>query len=260
MAKLPAYQWYSGDWLKDPAVRSCSYAARGLWKDMLDLMHESHRRGYLQLADSSPVTALHLARMTGGTTDEVTTLLQELENSGVFSRTESGVIYNRRMVRDEDKRFKCAAAGRRGGGNPTFKGQNKGDPKRSLEGEDEDGKETEVELPESLRTDDFRAAWFSWVQYRKEIRHALKPSTVEAQLGQLAPFGSDKAIAMIRQSVEKGWQGLFEVGGRTVTARGMQPKPKGKDAAEVLGKLDNVAAERSKRIAEQIRRGETPTI
>lgn len=122
--KRPSFQFYPGDWLRDPSVRAVSYAARGLWTDMLCLMHESDRRGYLQL-NSKPVTAEQLARMTGGSTDEVSCLLQELESSGVFSRTEHSVIYSRRMVRDEQKREKCVEAGRRGG-NPTLKGGGKG--------------------------------------------------------------------------------------------------------------------------------------
>jgi biotin operon repressor len=138
--KFPASQWYWADWMKDPAVRSVSYAARGLWMDMLSLMHESDRRGYLQV-NGKFVSAELLARMTGGSTDEVSRLLQELEDSGVFSRSDDGCIYSRRMVRDERKRALCSEAGKKGGGNPTFKGDpkgnNKGHPKGAYEDEDE---------------------------------------------------------------------------------------------------------------------------
>lgn len=127
--KLPSLQFYPGDWLKDPKLRSVSLAARGLWMDMLCLMHENDRRGYLQLGSGKPVTAEHLARMTGCSPDDASRLLQELEDSGVYSRTEQDVIYNRRMVRDDQKRRLCSEAGKKGGGNPTFKGQTKGDSK-----------------------------------------------------------------------------------------------------------------------------------
>lgn len=143
--KLPAFQFYTGDWMKDPELRSVGYSARGLWIDMLSLMHENVRRGYLQL-NGKPVTAEQLARMTGGSTDDVSRLLQELDSSGVYSRTDDGTVFCRRMVRDEQKRAKCSEAGKRGGGNPTFigaskgddKGQNKGDPKRFTEDEIEE--------------------------------------------------------------------------------------------------------------------------
>jgi DNA-binding Lrp family transcriptional regulator len=129
MGKLPSLQFYPGDWMKDPAVRSVTVAARGLWIDMLCLMHESDRRGYLQHATGRPVSSEQLARMTGCSASEVARLLRELEECGVFSRTDAGVIYNRRMVLDERKRVLCSDAGRRGGGSPAFKGRGKGEVK-----------------------------------------------------------------------------------------------------------------------------------
>jgi hypothetical protein len=143
MAKLPAFQFYVGDWMKDPALRACGPAARGLWMDMLCLMFETARRGYLQHTTGAPVTPEQLARMTGCTADEVTHLLRELEDSGVFSRTENGVIYSRRIARDEDKRAKCVAAGKLGG-NPTLKGGLKGGPKGRSKGQSQGGSEPET--------------------------------------------------------------------------------------------------------------------
>ncbi|MFP5276955.1 MAG: helix-turn-helix domain-containing protein [Acidobacteriota bacterium] len=90
--------------MKDPDLRSCSVAARGLWMDMLCLMFECDRRGYLQAKNGKPFTHEQLARMTGCSSEEVSRLLQELETSGVFSRTRDGVIFSRRQVRDEEQR------------------------------------------------------------------------------------------------------------------------------------------------------------
>ena len=96
---------------------------------MLCFMHENVRRGYFQIADK-PVSAEQAARMTGCSTDEATRLLRELTDSGVCSCTDSGLLFSRRMVRDERKRLLCAEAGKRGG-NPTLirgpKGGSKGD-------------------------------------------------------------------------------------------------------------------------------------
>jgi biotin operon repressor len=143
--KLPSFQFYPGDWMKDPGLRSVSLEARGLWIDMLCLLFESGRRGYLQHATGKPVMDEQLARMTGGSSNQVSRLLRELEDSGVFSRTEHGTIYSRRMLRDERKRRACSEAGKKGGGNPefhgikdlqpTFKGTSKGDPKGGCKGE-----------------------------------------------------------------------------------------------------------------------------
>jgi hypothetical protein len=104
MARRPSFQWYPGDWLRDIDLRGCSLAARGLWIDMLSLMHQSPRRGYLQHSNGKPMTAEQLARVTGCSTDEVSLYLRELEDAGVFCCTDDGVIYSRRMVRDERRR------------------------------------------------------------------------------------------------------------------------------------------------------------
>ena len=45
--KLPAFQLYTGDWLKDPALSMCSAMTRGIWIDMICRMHEFDRCGQL---------------------------------------------------------------------------------------------------------------------------------------------------------------------------------------------------------------------
>lgn len=100
--------------MKDPALRAVSAAARGLWIDMLCLMFESPRRGYLQLASGKPASHSQIARMTGCVSEEVSRLLRELEDAGVFSRTEHGVIYSRRIARDEYIRSVRSKAGKKG--------------------------------------------------------------------------------------------------------------------------------------------------
>jgi hypothetical protein len=55
--------------------------------------------------------------------------------------------------------------------------------------------------------------WAEWVNYRKEIKHKLPKSTARAQLRKLRNFaikGIDP-IKIINQSIENGWQGLFEI-------------------------------------------------
>lgn len=114
-------KWYAVDWRGDPALRMCSFAARGLWADMLSIIHdEGEPYGYLVIHGRAPTPA-QLARMLGGTADEITTHIQELEEAGVFSRSPSGAIYSRRMVRDKAKADKAREDGK-AGGNPSLKG------------------------------------------------------------------------------------------------------------------------------------------
>lgn len=208
--------------MKAPEVRGLSFAAKGLWIDMLCLMFESPRRGYLQTKTGQPVSLAQLARMTGGATDEVSHLLQELDNAGVYSTHGDGTIYSRRMVRDERKRNKCAEAGRRGGGNPTFKGSSKGHvkggvkgaPKGSPEVENENERriqpKVEDDIPERLRTPEFRAAWNDWLVYRKARKPALPKASQIQKLKELEAWGPERAIRAIRHSIGQGWQGVFE--------------------------------------------------
>ena len=111
---MPAIMFYTGDWLKDPAVRCCSLKARGLWIDMLCLMYESPIRGHLSLASGKPVDATKLARMVGGGVKEVEELLDELYECGVFSKSDDGIIFSRRMVQDEIVREQKSRAGSTG--------------------------------------------------------------------------------------------------------------------------------------------------
>ena len=67
----------------------------------------------------------------------------------------------------------------------------------------------EENIPEGLKTPEFLAAWGRWHRYRVEIRHPLKPTTVEAQLKLLASWGAAAAVASIERSIANSWRGLF---------------------------------------------------
>jgi len=98
----------------------CSRAARSLWVDLIGLMHDAEPYGHL-LINGKPPTTKQLAAILGDSEKELKNLLVELENAGVFSKTEDGVITSRRMVRDEKKALEDAKNGKRGG-NPWVKG------------------------------------------------------------------------------------------------------------------------------------------
>lgn len=72
-------------------------------------------------------------------------------------------------------------------------------------------KQNNTAIPESLNTPDFLVAWSDWITYRKEKKQQVTPSTATRQLKKLAAYPVTVAIGMIEQSIEKGWQGLFEL-------------------------------------------------
>lgn len=67
-------------------------------------------------------------------------------------------------------------------------------------------------IPLLLSTDEFAASWRDWLQHRKEIKHPIPPGsqTEKGQLKQLEEWGVERAIAAIRFTIFKGWQGLKE--------------------------------------------------
>lgn len=121
MNAAPWLKWYWSDWRSDPCLRMCSLAARGLWAEMLAVMQEAVPYGHLLIAGRSPSSA-QLAALAGAPTEQIPDLLAELESSGVFSRTKEGVVYSRRMVRDERKAREARKNGLKGG-NPTLRNQ-----------------------------------------------------------------------------------------------------------------------------------------
>lgn len=103
MPKLPSIQFYPGDWLRDP-VAGCSLAAQGLWLRMLLAAHDSPRYGYLCNRNGSALPSQIIASKCGCSLEQYETLLAELDSVSVPSRTQSGTLYSRRMVRDERRR------------------------------------------------------------------------------------------------------------------------------------------------------------
>jgi hypothetical protein len=111
--KMPYIKFYPRDWLASLDVRGCSYAARGLWIDMLCIMAGNARYGYLE-QNGKQMTADDLERITMGERDTVKGLLAELEQAGVFSRDDKGCIFCRRLIRDMEKHEIFSEFGKRG--------------------------------------------------------------------------------------------------------------------------------------------------
>lgn len=65
-----------------------------------------------------------------------------------------------------------------------------------------------VQLP--FEDQRFVALWEAWVTHRKQLRKPLTQTTIKLQLAKLAKWGVEKSCASIQQSLEAGWQGLFD--------------------------------------------------
>lgn len=107
-------KWYPGDWRADPKLRACEPLSRYVWMEMLGLMHEAEPYGHLVLSGRA-MDYKTLSRLIGVEVGEVKRAVKELEDRGVFSRTDGGVIFSRRMIRDENRRKMLIENGKRGG-------------------------------------------------------------------------------------------------------------------------------------------------
>lgn len=110
--------WWQ-DYEADDALRVVSLAAQGLWMRLLCAMHKGTPYGHLTINGHAP-TMRQLAILAGTTEGKIKKLMQELKKETVFSVTETGVIFCRRMVRDKEISERGQQDGKRGG-NPTLK-------------------------------------------------------------------------------------------------------------------------------------------
>jgi hypothetical protein len=112
---LPAFQFYPGDWRKDPAIQMLDYFDRGVWFELLCFMHEAEERGKLKV-NGRWLDDEKIARMLGIGSREWKQTRSNLEAAGVpgvDGKTKG--IFSKRMVRDEAKRLAKVEAGRLGG-------------------------------------------------------------------------------------------------------------------------------------------------
>jgi len=65
------------------------------------------------------------------------------------------------------------------------------------------------ELPKALDSSDFRDAWNKYLQYRKERKKPLYPTSFLAKWKQMEGWGQEAAITAINNSIANGWQGIF---------------------------------------------------
>lgn len=110
----PWLQLYTRDWLDDIALRSCSPVARSILADLMCLAHEGTPYGYLA-RDGQPLPEelmygrMHVRRAMFRKS------VEELEQNGRLGRSDAGVLFIPRMVKDEETRRKRAAGGSLGG-------------------------------------------------------------------------------------------------------------------------------------------------
>jgi len=124
--KLPWRKFFPGDWLKDPALRMCSLAARGAWIDLVCAMHEGSDDGVLR------GTVEGLSRICGCSPEEMESCLNELHDTGTANVTRNAnvtagntsvTVICRRMQREAEQRLATKERVRRHRSNASVTGE-----------------------------------------------------------------------------------------------------------------------------------------
>jgi hypothetical protein len=129
MAKMPWFKFFPTDYLGDQEIALLPLDAQGMWVRVVCVMQGALKRGFLQDKNGSPLSSKAIGILTGRTEQEVENLLRIIVESGVFSKTKNGVIYCRRISKEEAISEVRAESGSKGGSKTQTKGQAKGQAK-----------------------------------------------------------------------------------------------------------------------------------
>lgn len=257
--KRPSFQFYPSDWLRDTALRSCSTGARGLWMDMICFMHEGSPYGHLKVGDKV-ILAFNLSRMVGETLEVVEGWLDELSTAGVYETNDEGVIYSKRMIRDENLRQIRAAGGSKGG-NPALMdkakvnlevndevNQNTTPSSTSSSASSKKNKATNVACPNDVSQE----VWQDWLQLRKAKKAPVTQTVLNSAISEAEKAGmSLNAFLTIwcargSQGLEAAWLKTSEkqpFTNKFDVAHTTTPPPPNQDAA-----LKKIAEDRKKAV------------
>lgn len=238
MAKRPSFQFYPSDWRQDLALQRCSLEAQGLLINLICLLHEGKPYGYLR-DDRSPISTHQCAHLLGIHVTRYIRLSGELIQGGILSVDDQGVIYSKRMVKDEQTRASRALGGYKSINHPNTIKPKKISGKGTLEGypqgsnavpppsssssssssdikniskekvKKESSKKVLLELPSCLAERD----WEEYLAHRKSIQAPMSIIAQRRALHQLEKLHADgqDVAKVIDQSIVNGWKGLFAI-------------------------------------------------
>lgn len=126
--KPPAFQFYAGDWLRDPGVQNLTLEERGAWIQCLCFMHLAEPRGRMAVngRDLSDEEIADLMRIDSRRWQ---TIRSKLEANGVAKRWQkTGGLYSGRMVA-ESLQHKAKVEAGKAGAKARWNGKRIADPK-----------------------------------------------------------------------------------------------------------------------------------
>lgn len=108
--KRPAFQLYPRDWLGDIELQASAPASRGVWINACCVMHSCTPYGHLAI-NGVAMTDEQAALATKTPIRDYKRAMAELLTKGVAKQNGAGIIYSRRMVKDEALRSLRASFG-----------------------------------------------------------------------------------------------------------------------------------------------------
>ena len=91
--KRPSFQFYPGDWAANPNLRRCTFSERGIWLEVMCLMHDQEPYGMLRW------TLEEIAQAVGCKTAELAALVRKCVIKGSDVRLDDAYIYTPRSGR-----------------------------------------------------------------------------------------------------------------------------------------------------------------
>jgi hypothetical protein len=177
---------------------------------------ESDPYGHLAV-NGRPMKDAEAAAMIGMDLEAYKGALYRLEEAGIPSRTQEGMLYSRRLVRDHERFIAGREAGRKGGGNPRLRGKEKGKkPEARIQNPEAKAgiKVPFIGPPEGSElavSHSFQATWKEWVEYRRGMKAVKNWSKLfQKQVEWLLKYTPDVAAEILNVSMRNGWTGLFD--------------------------------------------------
>lgn len=234
MAKeLPYFKFEPSEW-DNGNIQMCSRESKGLFIDLCSLYWS--RLGELP-------HALALQKLCNGNKDA----MQELLEHEILGVIEGQIVIEfldeQLQDRGQTSEKRREAAQKRWSDANAEQMQSKCKANRIEEKREEEKKKEEntngvYVTPLAFDSNEFHDAWQEWFKYRKESGKKLRESTIKKQMQFLGARTESEAIAIINQSIEKGWTGLFDLkknGKSTLGTKQQQTIDTAKAVAELYG-------------------------
>ena len=209
MGKMPAFQFYVGDWRRDTQVQMASMETRGVWIEMLCCMWDAPERGKLEgsIEQLSKLIGCETAILERSISE-----LNDLKIADVTNGHKNVTIVNRRMSRDEKTRRQATLRKRsqrqRERSHATVTPPSSSSSSSSKKKPPYSPPKGTVDYPSWLD----QKLWKDFKQHRQKLR---KPMTLQAESRNIATLKRiiDKGWnqeQIVGRSIECGWVGLFE--------------------------------------------------